>query len=93
VLARRREPAPTFDQAKQALRQQVLKSAVEKAVAQARAGVKVQMFTPTAAPTTGTPGTGAQGSDSSVPGTGGASTGGASTGGAGTQGAGTPAGK
>ena len=52
VLARRRAPAPTFDQAKQALRTQMLKAAVEKAVAQARAGVKVQMFHVTIAPPT-----------------------------------------
>lgn len=44
VLARRRAPAPTFAQAKQGLREQVLKAAVEKAVAQARAGVKVEML-------------------------------------------------
>ena len=59
VLARRQAPPPTFDQAKQALREQVLKAAVEKAVAQARAGVKVQMFhvdvAPAAPADTGSP--------------------------------------
>ncbi|MGH7044197.1 MAG: peptidylprolyl isomerase [Acetobacteraceae bacterium] len=50
VLARRQAPPPTFDQTKSALREQVIKAAVAKAVAQARAGVKVQMFTAAAVP-------------------------------------------
>ena len=44
VLARRRAPAPTFAEAEDGLRQKILKAAVEKAVAKARAGVKVQLF-------------------------------------------------
>ena len=58
VLARRQAPAPTFAEAEDGLRQKILKAAVEKAVAKARAGVKVQLFNldgtpaPTAAPAT-----------------------------------------
>ena len=58
VLARRQAPAPTFAEAEDGLRQKILKAGVEKAVAKARAGVKVELFnldgTPaaTAAPAT-----------------------------------------
>lgn len=44
VLAKRRAPAPTFAEAEAGLRQKVLKAAVEKAVAAARKGVKVETF-------------------------------------------------
>ena len=47
VLARRRAPALTFAVAKAKLRQQMLKAAVEKAIAEARAGVSIHMMTPT----------------------------------------------
>ena len=53
VLARRQAPPPTFAEAAPKLRQKVLRAAVEKAIAQARAGVKVQTFPkalPVAAP-------------------------------------------
>jgi peptidyl-prolyl cis-trans isomerase C len=50
VLARRQEPPPTFAQAQQGLREQILKEAVGKVVAQARAGVKVEMLKPPVPP-------------------------------------------
>ncbi|MBW4093794.1 MAG: peptidylprolyl isomerase [Proteobacteria bacterium] len=55
VLGRRRAPAPTFAQAEPALRQQMLKNAVEKAVAKARAAVKVTMVAPPTTPDSATP--------------------------------------
>ena len=55
VLARRQAPPPTFAQSKQALREKVLKAAVEKAVAQARAGVTVKMFHVAPAPAAAAP--------------------------------------
>ena len=44
VLARRQAPPPTFEQAKDELRQKMIQQAVQEAVAQARAGVKVERF-------------------------------------------------
>jgi len=54
VLARRQAPAPTFAQAEDGLRQKILKAAVEKAVAKARAGVKIQLFDLDGTPATAT---------------------------------------
>jgi peptidyl-prolyl cis-trans isomerase C len=53
VLARRQAPPQTFAEAEPALRQKVLRDAIEKTVKAARAGVKVHMFPaamPSAAP-------------------------------------------
>ena len=44
VVARRQDQPPTFEQARDELRQQVIKEGVKKAVAQARADVPVEKF-------------------------------------------------
>jgi len=44
VVERRRDPPPTFDQARNELRQQAIKDGVKKAVTQARADVSVEKF-------------------------------------------------
>jgi len=44
LVERRRAPAPTFEQARDELRQEMIKEGVKKAVAQARADVTVEKF-------------------------------------------------
>ncbi len=44
LLERRTAPAPTFDQAKDELRQKMIQEGVQQAVAQAKAGLTVQKF-------------------------------------------------
>ena len=50
VLARRRAEPPSYEQASAELRQKMIQEGVQKAVAQARAGVQVETFNPDGSP-------------------------------------------
>ena len=57
VLETRTSQPPTYDQVHDEIKQQVLQADVQAAVAQAKTGVKIQLFNPngTAVPPGGTP--------------------------------------
>ncbi len=50
VLAVRREPAPTYQQARAGLRREIVQEAVQKAIDKARAEVKIERFNPDGTP-------------------------------------------
>jgi len=50
VLATRREPAPTYQEARAQLRQEIVQEAVQKALEKARAEVKIERFNPDGSP-------------------------------------------
>jgi peptidyl-prolyl cis-trans isomerase C len=50
LLEVKREPAPTFQEARAQLRQEIVQEAVQKAIDKARAGVKIERFNPDGSP-------------------------------------------
>jgi peptidyl-prolyl cis-trans isomerase C len=52
VLEVKRDPPPTYEQARSELRQQIVQEAVQKVIAEARASVKIERFNPDGSPIT-----------------------------------------